>query len=171
MRFRIVNNSSFQQSTRHHRRKMRYNDPPIVKTDSAKTSEIPSVQILYEPPQVWNSHVIPLVLDRFSIELVDTITDSSIFATIPRIISTSQEGSPVYAVCDAIACAYLSSITGTTAAIVNRTRAYGTALRAVNTALDDPAESKNDSTLLAVWMFVVYEVGAMHQWKIEGQES
>lgn len=145
---------------------MRYNDPPIAKADSAKDSEIPSAQILYEPSQVWDRHVIPLVLDRFSIELVDTIIDSSMFATIPRIISTSQEGSPVYAVCDAIACAYLSSTMGTTAAMINRTRAYGTALRTVNTALDDPVQCKNDSTLLAVWMFVVYEVGAIHQWKI-----
>lgn len=166
MRFRIVNNSSFQESTRHHGRKMRYNDPPIAKTNSAKDIEIPSAQILYQPSQVWNRHVIPLVLDRFSIELVDTIIDSSMFATIPRIISTAQEGSPVYAVCDAIACAYLSSTTGTTAAMVNRTRAYGTALRTVNTALDDPVQCKNDSTLLAVWMFVVYEVGALNQWKI-----
>lgn len=166
MRFRIVNNSSFQQSTRHRRRKMRYNDPPIAKVDSAKTSETPFAPIIYEPPQVWNHHVIPLVLDRFSIELVDTITDGSMFATIPRIISTAQEGSPVYTVCDAIACAYLASTTGTTAAMVNRTRAYGTALRTVNTALDDPVQCKNDSTILAVWMFVVYEVGTIHQWKI-----
>lgn len=163
MRFRIINNSSFQQSTRHRRRRIRYNDPPIAKADSAKDSEIPSAQIIYEPSQVWNHHVIPLVLDKFSIELVDTIIDSSMFATIPRIISASQEGSPVYAVCDAIASAYLSSTTGTTAAMANRTRAYGNALRTVNAALNDPVQCKNDSTLLAVWMFVVYEVGAIYQ--------
>jgi hypothetical protein len=170
MRFRIVSNSSFQQSTKHYRQKMRYEDPPIAKADSAKDIKTLSAQILYEPSQVWNHHVIPLVLDRFSIDLVDTIKDGSMFATIPRIISTSQEGSPVYAVCDAIACAYLASTTGTTAAVVTRTRAYGAALRTVNTALDDPVQCKNDSTLLAVWMFVVYEVGAIHQWKFQRQE-
>lgn len=171
MRFRIVNNESFQQRTRHHRRKIRYNNPPIAKADSTKNSQNVCAQILYEPSQVWNDHVIPLVLERFSIELVGTIKDSSMFATIPRIVSTSQKGSPVYAVCDAIACAYLSSTTGTTAAMVNRSRAYGAALRTVNTALDDPVQCRNDSTLLAVWMFVVYEVGAVHRWKIKGQES
>ncbi|KAJ5123491.1 hypothetical protein N7448_009588 [Penicillium atrosanguineum] len=156
MRFRIANVSSFKSSTRHGQRKMRYHDPPIVKTDSAKHGYI-SVPILYEPPQVWSHHVIPLVLDKFSVRPVDTSINSSMFATIPRIISNTQEGSQVYAVCDAIACAYLASTTGSTAAIANRSRTYGTALRTVNAALDDPTQYKNDSTLLAIWMFVVYE--------------
>jgi hypothetical protein len=164
MRFRIANISSFQQSTRNHRPKIRYHDPQIVKADSAMDSEIPPPQIIYEPSQVWSHHVIPLVLEKFSIELVDTSIASSMFATIPRIISTSQEGSPVYAVCDAIACAYRASTIGTAAAIASRTRAYGIALRTVNTALGDPVQCKHDSTLLAIWMFVVYEVGAVHQW-------
>jgi hypothetical protein len=80
------------------------------------------------------------------------------FATIPRIISSTQEGSAVYAVCDAIACAYVARATRSAAAVVKRTQAYGIALRVVNTALADPTQSKTDSTLLAVWMFVVYEV-------------
>jgi hypothetical protein len=134
----------------------------MVAADSAKDGGTASVQIIYEPSQVWSHHVIPLVLDKFSVELVDTSVDSSMFATIPRIISSTQEGSPVYAVCDAIACAYFASTTGWTAATDNRTRAFGTALRAVNEALDDPLQYKNDSTLLAIWMFVVYEVGAIH---------
>jgi hypothetical protein len=80
------------------------------------------------------------------------------FATIPRTLSSTQERSPVYAVCNAIACAYLASTTGMTAALVNRPRAYGTVLMAVNAALDDPVQYKNDSTWLAIWMFLVYVV-------------
>lgn len=162
MRFRIANISSFQSSKKHGERKMRYHDPPMVKTDSAKNDYISSVQMIYEPSQVWSQHVIPLVLQYFSVGLADTI-DCSMFATIPRIISSTQEGSQIYAVCDAIACAYLASTTGSTTALVKRTRAYGTALRAVNAALDDPAQHRNDSTLLAIWMFVVYEVRVIHQ--------
>jgi hypothetical protein len=163
MRFRIANISSFQPNIR---RKMRYHDPPMVRADSAKDGDIPSVQIIYEPSQVWSDHVIPLVLGKFSIKIVDTSVDSSLFATIPRIISSTQEGSPVFAVCDAIARAYLASTTGSADAIANRTRAYGTALKAVNVALGDPAQYKNDSTLLAIWMFVVYEVRVIYQCEI-----
>jgi hypothetical protein len=119
------------------------------------------VQIVYEPSQVWNHHVIPLVLDKFSVRLGDTGINGSMFATIPRIITRSREGSPVYAVCDAIACAYVASTTSSTSAVVKKTQAYGTALKVVNAALADPAQSKNDSTLLAVWMFVVYEVSVI----------
>ena len=105
--------------------------------------------------------MIPLVLDKFSSGLADASVDGSMFTTIPRIISSTQEGSPVYAVCDAVACAYIASTVGSAAAVVQRTRAYGSALRAVNAALADPAQCKNDSTLLAVWMLVVYEVRAI----------
>lgn len=139
-------------------RKIRYVDPPMVEDSSTEDSETTSVQIIYEPSQVWSHHVIPLVLDKFTVDLGDTMIDSSMFATIPRIVSSTYEGSSVFAVCDAIACAYLATTTRTTAATVNRARAYGTALRTVNAALNDPVECKNDSTLLAIWMFVVYEV-------------
>lgn len=93
------------------------------------------------------------------------------FATIPRIICRSKEGSPVYAVCDAIACAYLASTTRTTVAMVKRVSAYVTALRTVNLALDYPFQCKNDSTLLEVWMFVVYEVRMPVQLGFTGQKN
>jgi hypothetical protein len=160
MRFCIANISSFQPSTGQRRRRLRYHDTPIVKAFSTKVSDKLPVQIIYEPSQKWSHHVIPLVLHMFSV----ASTDSSMFATIPRIISNTQEGSSVYAVCNAIACAYLASANGTAAAVANRTRAYVTALNTVNTALDDPAQHKKDSTLLAVWMFVVYEVRKVQRW-------
>lgn len=159
MRFRIANISSFQLNTRPHERRIHYVDPPIAKESSNEDSDNSSVQIIYEPSQAWSHHVIPLVLDKFTVDLVDSRMDSSMFATIPRIISSTNEGSSVYAVCNAIACAYLATTTGTRAATVNTARAYGLALRTVNAALNDPVECKSDSTLLAIWMFVVYEVG------------
>ena len=143
----------------------------MVEADSAIDGGMRSLQMIYEPSQVWNDHVIPLVLDKFSVGLRDTSIDSSMFATIPRIVSSMQEGSPIYAVCNAVACAYLASTTRTTATLAQRTRAYGSALRAVNAALDDPLQYKNDSTLLAIWMFVVYEVRLAHQWKTIGQRT
>ncbi|OQE44744.1 hypothetical protein PENCOP_c002G05541 [Penicillium coprophilum] len=155
MRFRNANISSFQPG--HGNRKIGSHDQQIIIADPVQHGPI-SIQMIYEPSQVWSHHVIPLVLDKFSVGLFDTSIDSSMFATIPRMISSTQEGSPIYATCDAIACAYLASTTGSTAAIANRTRAYGIALRTVNAALDDPIQCKNDSTLLAIWMFVVYEL-------------
>ncbi|KAJ5548434.1 hypothetical protein N7513_005668 [Penicillium frequentans] len=172
MRFRIINHSSFQPGTRRQNRKIRYEDPPMVEESSTEESDTPSVQIIYEPSQVWSHHVIPLVLDKFTVDLVDTRIDSSMFATIPRIISRTNEGSSVYSVCNAIACAYLATTTGTTAATVNRARAYGTALKTVNQALNDPVECKSDSTLLAIWMFVVYEfLSNPHLTSIAGSEE
>lgn len=107
-----------------------------------------------ELPQTWSQHVIPLILDKFSIGL----KTSSIFATVNGMVSMAEQGSPVYAVSNAIACAYRASVTGSANARSNMVHAYGNALRTVKTALDDPVEYKKDSTLLAVWMFVVYEV-------------
>ncbi|KAJ5496940.1 hypothetical protein N7463_008927 [Penicillium fimorum] len=154
MRFRNATISSFQPNTGHGYQKTRYYGTPMIIADSAKHSYISSVQMIYEPSQAWRHHVIPLVLDKFSVSLMDI----SMFATIPRIISSAQEGSPIYATCNAIACAYLATTMGSTDAIANKTRAYGVALRTVNAALDDPVQCNNDNTLLAVWMFVVYEL-------------
>jgi hypothetical protein len=80
------------------------------------------------------------------------------FTTIPRIISSTQEGSPVHSVCNAIATTYIASTTRSAAALVNRDRAYGIALGTVNDALADPFKCKDDSTIFAIWMFVLYEV-------------
>ncbi|KAJ5266589.1 hypothetical protein N7478_009397 [Penicillium angulare] len=156
MRFRIAKASSFEPNTSHGRRKTHYHNPKSIKLDSARY-QIPPSPIGYEIPQVWSHHVFPLVLDKFAAGIVDTSINSSMFVTIPRIISSSQEGSPVYAVCDAIAHAYLATVTGSPTEVLRRDRAYGTALRAVNAALTDPTQYKNDSTLLSIWMFVVYE--------------
>ena len=78
MRFRIASTSSFQPSTRHRRWKVRYYNPPTPKVQPDKDRGIPSVQIIYEPSEVWSDHVIPLVLDKFSVKLVDTTTSPSL---------------------------------------------------------------------------------------------
>jgi len=80
------------------------------------------------------------------------------FITIPRILSQPDHGSTVYQVCNAIALAYLASTTYWPRAAVAHVRAYGSALTAVNSALEDHQRRSNDGTLLAVWLFVVYEV-------------
>ena len=168
MRFRIANISSFQRSPMYYQRKMRYHDTTMIEADLTIDGGIRSLHMICEPSQAWNEHVIPLVLDKFSVGRGNTSIDSSMFATIPRLVSSTQEGSPVYAVCNAVACAYMASTTRTTAALAHRTRAYGSALRAVNVALADPLQCKDDSTLLAIWMFVVYEVRAVYPWRTMG---
>jgi hypothetical protein len=152
MHFRIVNTSSFKQKPPTGRRKMKlhYDQPGATGGMTRDTNKCLPVEL----PQTWSQHVIPLILDKFSIGL----NTSSIFATVNGMVSMAEQGSPVYAVSNAIACAYRASVTGSANARSNMVHAYGNALRTVKTALDDPVEYKEDSTLLAVWMFVVYEV-------------
>jgi hypothetical protein len=130
---------------------------PVEQTDGFIPSSERQAPLLHPLPELWNDHVIPLVLSKFSIDLVDAGANS-MFNTIPRVISKAEQGSAIYQVCNAIGLAYLASTTWSPNAIVDRARAYGTALGAVNLALQDPLQCKNDSTLLAVWLFVVYEV-------------
>jgi hypothetical protein len=130
--------------------KLHYDQPGATGGMTRDTNKCLPVEL----PQTWSQHVIPLILDKFSIGL----NTSSIFATVNGMVSMAEQGSPVYAVSNAIACAYRASVTGSANARSNMVHAYGNALRTVKTALDDPVEYKEDSTLLAVWMFVVYEV-------------
>lgn len=153
MNFRIVITSSFEQETRTGRRMKLQYDQPGTTGGTGDTNNRPNNSLPVELPQAWNQHVIPLILDKFSIGL-----KTSIFASVNGMVSIAKQGSPVYAVSNAVACAYRASITGSANARSNMVHAYGNALRTVKTALDDSVEYKKDSTLLAVWMFVVYEV-------------
>lgn len=130
--------------------KLHYDQPEA----QGGTTRVTIKYLPVELPQIWGQHVIPIILDKFPIGL----ETSNIFVTVTRMVSMAKQGSPVYAVSDAIACAYRVSVTGSADAMLNMIHSYGNALRTVKTALDDPVEYKEDSTLLAVWMFVVYEV-------------
>lgn len=175
MRFRIESVSSFPANMKRDRRKTRNQEGhspalverlPLRDADCARpftdlvepTDGLLHAPLLHPLPELWNDHVIPLVLNKFSIDLADDAEANSMFNTVPRVISKAEQGSAVYQVCNAIGRAYLASTTWSPNAIVERARAYGAALVAVNSALEDPLQCKSDSTLLAVWLFVVYEV-------------
>lgn len=151
--FRNLDLSSFQKQRRTGRSMKLLNDQPGSTVGESDPDDRRYSRLPVELPQIWSQHVIPLILDKFPIALED-----SIFTTVNRMVSMTQQGSPIYAVCNAVACAYRASITGSPNAMSIMGRAYGSALRTVHTALNDPMESKEDSTLLAVWLFVVYEV-------------
>lgn len=113
---------------------------------------------IYSPLQEpWSSYVIPLVLRKFSFDA--DLGNKSVFTTIPRIISETEEGSVLYKACSAVGWAYMEKTAYCVNAVSNKTKAYGTALTAVNAALLDPVLCKADDTLLSVWMLGFYEVG------------
>lgn len=154
LRFRNSNTASFELKSRTGRRlKLHYYHQPGSTGGTRDTNSRPNNSLPVELPQTLSRHVIPLVLDKFSIG-----PKAGIFATVNRMVSIAGQTSPIYAVSNAIAYAYRASYTGSPTARSDMFHAYGTALRTVKAALDDPVEYKKDSTLLAVWMFVVYEV-------------
>ena len=82
----------------------------------------------------------------------------NIFATVQIEILSAQVGSALYLATYALGCAYLAKLTPSHQAISNRVKAYATALSAMNIALQDRQQYKNDNTLLGVWLLGIYEV-------------
>lgn len=82
----------------------------------------------------------------------------SIYKTVPDVLSKAEEQSALYQACNAVACAYMASITRTSKAASDRTKAYGFALMATRSAIQNPQRCKSDNTLLAVWLLGLYEV-------------
>lgn len=88
---------------------------------------------------------------------------NDVFDLIPRTIRQADARSPIHQVCKAIGLAYVGSKARTVTSTHDRVHAYQSALTAVNSALQDPQQRSLDSTLLAVWMFNVYEVSHCSQ--------
>ncbi|CAI7631462.1 unnamed protein product [Penicillium glandicola] len=83
-----------------------------------------------------------------------------IYNTIPDVLSKAEEGSALYQACDAVAHAYMVSITRTSKGTSDRTKAYGRALMAMRSTIQDPHLCKSDNTLLAIWLLGLYELFA-----------
>lgn len=84
---------------------------------------------------------------------------NEVFESIRRTIRQADDGSPIHQVCNAIGLTYASSKHGVVnLRTQNRVYVYQSALAAVNSAIQDPQRRSLDSTLLAVWLFNVYEV-------------
>lgn len=88
---------------------------------------------------------------------------NEVFDSIRRTIRQADAASPIHQVCNAIGLAYVASKTRAVNSTYNKVHSYRSALAAVNSALQDPQRISLDSTLLAVWMFNMYEVSHSHQ--------
>lgn len=97
----------------------------------------------------------PFVLNKFKLAFE---MSKSIFNVIPGILSKAEEKSALYQASNAVARAYMATITRTSKATSDRTKAYGSALMATRSAIQDPERCKSDNTLLAVWLLGLYEV-------------
>jgi hypothetical protein len=82
----------------------------------------------------------------------------SVYNAIPCVISKAHERSALYLVCNAVGFAYMANANRSLDTAINRSRAYGTALAAVRSAVRGPQQCKSDDTLLGVWLLSLYEV-------------
>jgi hypothetical protein len=82
----------------------------------------------------------------------------SIYDTVPDVLSKAEERSALYQACNAVACAYMASISRTPKATSDRAKSYGFAIVAIRSAIQDPQRCKSDNTLLAIWLLGLYEV-------------
>lgn len=97
----------------------------------------------------------PFVINKFKLAFE---MSKSIFNAIPDVLSKAEEKSALYQACNAVARAYMATITRTSKATSDRAKAYGFALMATRSAIQDPQRCKSDNTLLAVWLLGLYEV-------------
>lgn len=97
----------------------------------------------------------PFVINKFKLAFE---MSKETFNAIPDVLSKAEEKSALYQACNAVARAYMASITRTSKATSDRAKAYGSALMATRSAIQDPQRCKSDNTLLAVWLLGLYEV-------------
>jgi hypothetical protein len=161
MSFRVETIFSFANEMNRDRRRKKKNSREEHMIALNKTSWLRSsvasewtYPLWYPLAEIWNDHVIPIVLDKFAFSC-------SIFSTVVSKLSSAREGSALYQATYAVGCAHLAKLTQTHEAISSRVRAYGNALSAMNMVLQDPRRCKNDSTLLGVWLLGIYEVSPL----------
>lgn len=78
--------------------------------------------------------------------------------SLQDMIRDATPDSAVILTCQAVGSAFLTSKISTAEARSNRRTAYGRALTATNSALQDPILQTDDHTLAAVWLLGIYEV-------------
>ncbi|KAJ5970804.1 uncharacterized protein N7479_000722 [Penicillium vulpinum] len=111
--------------------------------------------LLHPLAESWNAHFMPFLINKFRLSFEMA---KSIYNTVPDVISKAEEESALYKACNAVACAYMATITRTLKATSDRAKAYGIALTAIRSAIQDPERCKSDNTLLAIWMLGLYEL-------------
>ncbi|KAJ5810885.1 hypothetical protein N7447_010401, partial [Penicillium robsamsonii] len=111
--------------------------------------------LTYPLAESWNTHFMPFVINKFSLSLKMA---KPIYNTVPDVLSKAEEKSALYQACNAVAYAYMDNIAWTSKAISDRAKAYGCALMAMRSAIQDPQLCKSDNTLLAIWLLGLYEL-------------
>ncbi|RFU26972.1 hypothetical protein B7463_g9357, partial [Scytalidium lignicola] len=100
----------------------------------------------------WDDQFMPLVMQRFSFNLVDCLY------VIPRIASKAEKGSVLYQACNAIGCAYRANMYPCFKTVSDRVKTYRAALAVVKSTLRDSNQYKSDNTLLGIWLLGLYEL-------------
>ncbi|KAJ5373600.1 hypothetical protein N7517_005606 [Penicillium concentricum] len=111
--------------------------------------------LTYPLAESWNTHFMPFVISNFRLSFKMA---KSIYNTFPDVLSKAEEKSALYQACNAVAYAYVANITRTSKATSDRAKAYGFALMALRSAVQDSQLYKNDNTLLAIWLLGLYEL-------------
>lgn len=124
-------------------------------TDEVRLWSGQTSPLIYPLAESWNTHFMPFVINKFKLAFE---MSKSIFNAIPDVLSKAEEKSALYQACNAVARAYMATITRTSKATSDRAKAYGSALMATRSAIQDPQRCKSDNTLLAVWLLGLYEV-------------
>ncbi|KAH8693588.1 hypothetical protein BGW36DRAFT_301336 [Talaromyces proteolyticus] len=124
-------------------------------------TKVCSPPMVYPLTESWSNHFMPLTMnylkDAFGVA-------SDLFHTITRMISKVEEGSVLYQACNAVGFAYIATQRQYPKTIPTRARIYGTALKAVNRAIQDQQQLRSDRTLLSVWLLGRCELllGSLH---------
>ncbi|KAJ5694052.1 hypothetical protein N7536_004464 [Penicillium majusculum] len=124
-------------------------------TDEVRLWSGQTSPLIYPLAESWNTHFMPFVINKFKLAFE---MSKSIFNAIPDVLSKAEEKSALYQACNAVARAYMATITRTSKATSDRAKAYGSALMATRSAIQDPQRCKSDNTLLAVWLLGLYEL-------------
>ncbi|KAJ5501987.1 hypothetical protein N7463_004861 [Penicillium fimorum] len=127
---------------------------------SEETDEFPLLSarnssLTYPPAESWNTHFMPFVINKLSLSFKMA---KPIYNTFPDVLSRAEEKSALYQACNAVAYAYMDNTARTSKATLERAKAYGFALLAMRSAIQDSQRCKSDNTLLAIWLLGLYEL-------------
>jgi hypothetical protein len=106
----------------------------------------------------WNEHSIPIVLQQFFAP-----SRSNHFAGYSNLFTelykqNNAENSSLELATAAVAKAHFSHLANRMPTEKELVEAYGRALSAIKSTLEDPKERVRDSTILAVWLMGLFEV-------------
>ncbi|KAJ5606671.1 hypothetical protein N7510_009452 [Penicillium lagena] len=91
----------------------------------------------YSIAELWDDHLMPLVLNKFSCDDVNG-NPKTIFKAVPRVISMTDKGSALYQILDAIGRVNIANMTNGPNANSQQAYAYG------NGILDDADTMRSD---------------------------